>query len=522
MNQTLARYREQLRRLNSEFTAGQKAMVVLAVAVVLVGALFFSKWTSNSTNVVLYSGLSAEDAAAVTSELQSQGVKYELSANGTTVLVDQSKAAQVRVDLAAKSIPSGSDGWSIIEKEGMTTSDFRQRIDYQRALEGELSRTIEAMGPVNDAIVRLVVPRSDVFAADNQKSTASVLVTTKPGQTLSATQVQAVVNMVAGSVPGLKPEDVTVTDSNGNLLAAPGMISPSVSSDANNQATATFEKKVAGDITSLLNPVFGTGKVHVQVSSQMNFDKTDTIRETVEAPDPAVVTNEKTVTETLQGDGAVGGVLGPDGLPVTGGANNNYSKNAAERTFAVGKVTQTIKGAPGAIERMSVAVVVDETVAQNVDMAQVSDLIAAAAGLNADRGDVVQVTRIPFDTTAAADAQKAIDDANAAKSQDQLMGLVRTVAVWLIVALVVFFIWRSIRKARAAQLAVARELEPDPMPVVVSPEPVLYEPEPEPVPTEEELAREVVVEKVRTAAEVLRNAPTADLAAIMRNWAQEG
>jgi len=223
MNDALTKYREQLKRLSGEFTAGQKAMVVLAVVAVLAGAVMFSRMAPGSDKVVLYSNLDPADAAAVTEQLTSSGVPYELVDGGSTVMVPQEQAAQARIDLAAQDLPSKSDdGWSIIDNQGMTTSEFRQRIDYQRALEGELSATIEALEPVESAMVRLVVPRNDVFASDTQKPTASVLVTTAPGETLSSKQVSSIVNLTAGAVPGLAPEDVTVTDASGQLLAAPG------------------------------------------------------------------------------------------------------------------------------------------------------------------------------------------------------------------------------------------------------------------------------------------------------------
>ena len=529
MNDLLAKYRDQLRRLSGEFTAGQKFVVVFAVVAVLFGALMFSRVSGTaSQNVVLFANLKPADAAAVTQELTAQGVTYELSDGGTTVMVAPGRAAQARIDLAAKNLPSNkSDGWSIIDNQSMTASEFRQRIDYQRALEGELSRTIDALEPVQSSIVKVVVPRNDVFSADGQKPTASVLVTTDPGQTLSGSQVNAIVNLTAGAVPGLDPADVTVTDANGQLLAAPGMEASAIGADANTSATSAFENSVAKDVTDLLVPVFGGGKVKVQVAATLDYSKKDTVSETVQAPNPTVVTSEKSDKETLTGNGSmnVGGVLGADGLPVnTGTGNNEYNRDQAEKNYAVGKVTETVRQAPGQVQKLSVAVVVDQDAGRTTDLAQVRDVVAAATGVDPQRGDTVQVTRLPFDTSTAKAARQELAEQQAAESQAQLIGLVKMVLSWLFAGVVLLLIWRGLRKARIAQLAALAKGEGEDEDVEPEPAPRRAEPveEDEPEPTEEELEQVRLNEQVKSSSEVLRQAPAGDLAAIMRNWAQEG
>lgn len=518
MNSMFAKYREQLKRLSGEFTTGQKTVVLLVVLGVLVGALAFSQFSSSESKTVLFAGLSAEDAAAVTAELQGQNVSYSLANNGTTVLVPASKVAQLRIDLAAKSLPSsGSKGWSIIDSEGMTTSEFRQRIDYQRALEGELVKTIQALDPVNTAMVRLVVPRNDVFAADSQKPTASVVVVPKAGQVLTSSQVQSIVNITAGSVPGLQAGDVTVTDSSGRLLAAPGIDGAAAGLDGNAATTAAYETKVAQGVTELLAPVFGTDNVHVKVAATLNYDKRSSVSETVQAPNPQVPTSTKTETETLAGNGAVGGVLGPDGTPLTAnGTASNYNRQANDTQYAVGKVTETVQDAPGAVEQLSIAVVLDRKKAQGINVTQIRDLVAASTGLNAQRGDSVQISTLPFDKSAIAQAEAERKAEQGAQSQAQLLAMARTIAVWLIIGVFVLLILRSVRRARMVQLAAS--LEPRRPRAAPTPAPT---PIPEPVIDESEIERERLEEQVRSASEVLRAAPSSDVAAVMRAWAQE-
>lgn len=521
MNSTFAKYREQLKRLSSEFTAGQKAVVILAVLAVVAGSFIFSHWSTSTANTILYTNLAPEDASAITSELQGRNVTYSLSDNGASISVPKGQAAQLRIDLAAKSLPSsGSKGWSIIDGEGMTTSEFRQRIDYQRALEGELQKTIEALDPVSAAMVRLVVPRNDVFAGDNQKPTASVLIIPKSGGTLSNSQVQAIVNLTAGAVPGLVADDVTVTDSSGRLLAAPGMEGASSAGlDGSAGATAQYESKVAGGVMELLAPVFGLGNVHVKVAATLNYDKKQTVSEQVQAPTPPVLTSEKTNTETLTGNGTVGGVLGPTGTTLTAnGTGNNYNLQAVDRQYAVGKITQTVQAAPGTVEQMSIAVVLDQTAAKGTNLGQIQTLVAAATGLNAQRGDSVQISRLPFDKTniKEAEAQRAAQAGD--QSQAQIIDLVRNVLVWVGIGILLLLIMRSLRRARLTQLATATQ----PVPTIKTTQLTSPVPDMGPPQTSRALEEARIEEQVRSSSEVLRTAPSSDVAAIMRAWAQEG
>src|SRR6266545_6419966 len=185
----------------SGFTSGQKTTLGLAVAAVVLGGWFFTKWAAQPTWTPLYGNLSATDAGSVTQELSSKGVQYKLSDGGATVLVPQASVYQLRLDMSAKGLPTGgSQGYALLDKQGITTSEFRQRVDYQRALEGELARTIGAIDGVAGADVHLVIPADAVFADDSRKPSASVLLRpTTQGKKFGSDQVRAIVNLVAGS-----------------------------------------------------------------------------------------------------------------------------------------------------------------------------------------------------------------------------------------------------------------------------------------------------------------------------------
>jgi flagellar M-ring protein FliF len=447
------------------FTRGQKTMLAIAVVGLVIGGYLFMSWAGKASFAPLYSNLTAEDASAVTSDLTSRGIQYKLADDGTTVLVPQSKVYQTRIDLSAKGLPSvGAKGYDLLDKQGITTSDFRQHVDYQRALEGELSKTITAIHGITDASVHLVIPQQDVFADDNTHPSASVLVTTDAGTTVPSGEVNAIVHLVASSVEGLTPDQVTVADSKGHILAAPGEGVTSAAGDARSEQTSAFENQLGTEITSLLTPVTGDGKAVVRVNASLNFDEKSSTAERFPT-DPstsAPVVSESTSDETYTGAGdpTATGILGTattvaattptTALNNAGGTTGNgtsYDKKGADRTYAVSKITEQLKTAPGAVEKLSVAVLLDSTA--KVDPNQIQQLVTAAAGLDTKRGDVIQVSQMAFDNSAATQASATEKAAAAAKSQKQMLDLARTVGVVLLVIVILFFAYRSAKKSTA-------------------------------------------------------------------------
>lgn len=448
-------------RLFAGFTAGQKAILGLAFLAVVLGGWMFTKWSSTTPMVPLFSNLAAEDASAVTQELVGQGVAYELADGGATVMVPRTEVYQLRLDLSAAGLPSeGNAGYSLLDEQGITTSEFRQRVDYQRALEGELANTIGAIDGVAEATVHVVIPEDDLFSADESKPTASVLVRERPGSSLNSGQVRAVVHLVASSVEGLTPEDVTVADAEGNVLNAPGEDGMAASGDIQSEQTLGFEQSLGTNIESLLVPLVGDGGAVVRVKATLDFDKRSTTTESFDE-EGAPVVSETTTNETFIGEGtpAQTGVLGPD-APITATVGGSeYEKEAAERTFAVGKVTETVQAAPGSVERLSVAVLVDGA-AGNVDANAVEALVTAAAGLDAARGDTVVVEQAAFDTSDEDAAKEAEEAAAAAESKSALMDYLRTGGAVLIVLVVLFLAWRSAKRSTVQRVPLAVPIGP--------------------------------------------------------------
>ena len=439
------------------FTPGQRTVLGIAVLAVVLGGYLFTKWASEPTYAALYSNLDPADASEITEELSARGVPYQLGANGTSVMVPQDSVYQLRLDMSSKGLPSGgSVGYSLLDKQGITTSEFRQRVDYQRALEGELSKTITAIEPVDAATVHLVIPSEDLFAEDEQKPSASVLVSTGSDATLTPGQVQAVVHLVSSSVEGLSPDDVTVADTTGRVLSVPGedgMIA--AAGDARSQQTAAFEGNLADSIQQMLTPVVGTGRAVVRVKASLDFDRVETTTERFENPAAGPLTlAESTSEERFTGtstDGGAAGALATEATPIEEGDQNDYQKTEAERQFAVGKVTEEVLAAPGGVERLSVAVLLDDKVVSAGDMEEVQKLVTAAAGLDPNRGDSVEISRMTFDTSAADAAKKELETGEAGDP----LGMARNVGAVLIVLVVLALAYRSARQSAKLRYPIA-------------------------------------------------------------------
>jgi flagellar M-ring protein FliF len=444
--------RQRVAKLNAGFSAGQRTVVVIAVLALGIGGFAFTQWAAKPSYAPLYSNLDPADAAAITEKLNADGIPYELADGGSTIMVPSERVYQTRLDASAEGLPAGGDdGYTLLDKQGVTTSEFRQRVDYQRALEGELSKTIESIEGVESATVRLVIPPEDVFADSDQKPSASVLVKTRATTELNADQVRAIDHLVASSVQGLDPNAITIADAKGNVLLAPGEEGATSSAgDLRTRQTLAFEQARAAELQTMLDKVVGPGKAVVKVNADLDFDKRATTSETY-AKGNAAVLAERSTTEQFSGtqSGATG-VLGPD-APVAGsgtGSGNDYRKNDTSRDFGVDKTTEEILATPGAIKRLSVAVLLDGNA--QVNPTELQRAIAAASGIDPKRGDVIEVTRVPFDTSAAKAAEEQLNEAKSAEQREQLMSLARTVGLVLLVMLILFLAWRSMRKAARA------------------------------------------------------------------------
>jgi flagellar M-ring protein FliF len=403
------------------FTTGQKVMTVLAAVGVIVAGVLFMGAESKPTYQPLFTNLQSSDAGAITQQLASQKVPYQLADGGSTILVPAADVDQERVALAQQGLPqAGNVGFSNLEKSGITTSEFVQQVEYQQALEGQLEQTISSIQGVQSAQVNLVVPQQSDFAVGTQQATtASILVNLAPGTVLSTGQVSAVVHLAASSVPGLSSSDVTVVDNHGDVLTAPGDAG-GTSGASNTQQTNAYDSQLAASLTALLGRVVGEGNAAVQVNALLDFNQSQTttngLQLNAQGQPVTAPTGQNTSNSTYSGSGTPpSGVLGSSQAPTTTGGNGTYSTTSSQITNAVGQVTQTVKQAPGQVQRTSVAVLLNSS--KKVNEAQVRSLVTAAAGLNKANGDQLVVTSMPF--AAAANSQSAAAAASASAHHQQ-------------------------------------------------------------------------------------------------------
>lgn len=458
---------ERARRTFDGFTRGQKTMLGLAGAVVMIGALLLSRWSGQQSYATLYSNLAPADAASVTQALDAQGVKYQLGGGGSSILVPQDAVYSTRIALSAKGLPSdGAPGYALLDKQGLTTSEFRQHVDYQRALEGELTKTIRVIDGVTGASVHIVIPQEDLFTGDTTKPSASVLVQTNGSSTLTSNQVQAIVHLVASSVEGLSPDDVTVADANGNVLAAPGQ-NGSASSNSRVEQTKAYEDQLATSLQAMVQKVTGDGHAVVRVKAELDYDAKKTTTETYADPKTRTALAEKISKETFSGGSgaAATGVLGPNGAPVTTlapgatasnipGTASSYVKEDSQSDFAIGKVVEEVSATPGTITRLSVAVLLDKSKKlKPADAASLQKLVSAAAGLQTARGDKLELGQINFDVTGAKAAAAELALASQAESKKAMNDLIKSGMLGLLAFVSIFLAWRGAKKSSARQVS---------------------------------------------------------------------
>lgn len=456
MPTALTRAFERAKNALSSIGLGQRITIGLLVVGLLLGAMVFTRWLTAPTMAPLFSNLASTDAAAITEELNASGTKYELADGGSTIMVDKNVVYDTRLSMSAAGLPEGeATGYALLDEQGITTSEFQQQVTYQRALESELAKTLEALDGVSTAVVHVAIPKQEVFVTEDKQPTASVLLDLEPGAHLSATQTQTVTNLVASSVEGMTPEQVTVADASGEVLSAAGeQFGGSSATDAQTEAEADYESRLNSNAQTMLDRIMGPGMAVVKVRADLDFDKRESQTKTYNNDPNNPPLSESTSKERYNGTGAaVGGVLGPDAQPgPTNQDSTRYNKENRTVNNAVGESVETVQNAPGAVNRLTVSVVVDQTAAANMNQGDIEALVSNAVGLDTQRGDAITVAAMPLDTSASETAAAELAAAEKAKAREQLMEYIRMGVIAgavLLFALIAW--WRNRRRKKAAR-----------------------------------------------------------------------
>jgi flagellar M-ring protein FliF len=455
-------------------------IIAAAAAAAIVVALVL--WAKAPDYRVLYNNLSDEDGGAIVTQLTQMNIPYRFEENGGALTVPAEKVHELRLRLAQQGLPKGGAvGFELLDKEKFGISQFSEQVNYQRALEGELARTMETLGPVKSARVHLAMPKPTLFVREQKSPSASVTLNLQPGRALDEGQISAIVHMVSSSVAGLPPGNVTVVDQSGRLLTHSDAAGRDLN-DAQLKYTTEVESRYQQRIEAILAPLVGSGNVHAQVTAQLDFDAREQTEEQYKPnSDPAnaaIRSRQSSSSEQLGGQypGGVPGALSNQPAPAnsapietpktnTSGTNNN----AAAANSGTATSTSTARAMPsnthhddttnyeldrtirhtklnvGSVKRLSVAVVVNyraddkgKAVALNEkQLKQIEDLTREAMGYSVDRGDSINVVNSPF-------TQSDVTGGDLPFWQqqsffEQLMNAGR----WLLVALVAFVLYRK-------------------------------------------------------------------------------
>jgi flagellar M-ring protein FliF len=367
---------------------GRAVLVLVAGGLTVFAVLAIARWVSRPAMVpLLPGGVALEDVGRIATHLDDDGVNYQLVMGGSQIVVAEQDLARARVALAADGLPAkGRPGFELFDRPAWGMTDFTQRINYRRALEGELERTIAQMRGVATAQVHVAMNESSSFRRGSQPEAASVVLTLENSGRPAADLVEGVASLVASSVDGLDSDRVTVMDDTGHLLSA---ATEAGSTQGETKRQLGLRREIEGYLErkaeDLVGQVVGPGNARVRVAADLNFDKVDRTTQTLD-PDAQITTHEER-TEVVPSEGQVGA-----------------ASTAMSAQYETTRSVETYSGAPGTIRRLSVAVMLNEREAGDAGVAawsaaelkRMETLVANAVGLDRNRGDVIEVTAVPF------------------------------------------------------------------------------------------------------------------------------
>jgi flagellar M-ring protein FliF len=436
------------------------------VAVLMLGFFAFLIMRTQTPNMAqLYSGLSLEDSSAIVAELQTLNIPYELRGDGDTILIPRDQITTIRMTLAGDGLPTrGQVGYEIFDQQStLGATSFVQNINNVRALEGELARTIGSLNRITGARVHLVLPERELFRRERKDPSASIVLTTR-GE-LSTGEIRAIQHLVSSAIEGLTPSRVAIVDDQGNLLASgTGEDVAGVMTAQSDERTLGFENRLRTRVEDMLANVVGAGRARVEVTAELDFNRSTTTQELFDPESQVVRSTQTRESQNLSG-GNNGQVTVANELP--GASQNNGADAVTEQgtsseeviNYEISKTTQTDVTEAGAVKRLSVAVVVDGTYADDGagnmtytprsadEVAQILTLVRSAVGYSAERGDSVEVVNMQF--AERPDLAPIGTDAEAGLlnfTRDDLMNGAEMIVTLLIALALVFFVMRPLLK----------------------------------------------------------------------------
>ena len=433
----------------------KKIGIILALTVAIFGAIFTAAYFSRVKYAVLFSNLDTSDSASIINTLKTDKVSYKVQ--GTSILVPENQVDELRISVLSNGSVSSEKGWSLFDQNQFGVTDTEEKVMYQRALQDELAKTIESFDEVDKARVHLVLPDDTVFAKDESenKASASVTLKLKGTSTLDEGQVKAIIALVSGSVKNLPKENVQVIDSNMNLLSDNvydstdnnGLTSASKQQILKNQ----FESGLQNDVKKMLEAVFGSGKVSVKINADLDFDSQQI---TTIKYDKDKVIRSQSISKESSNDSSGGST---SASPVDNNMSNttsstsspasNTSKDDETTNYEIGQTEDKTVKAPGEVKRMTVSVIIDGNL-DDTEKTQIQNIVSAATGYDATRGDQINIEALPFNNGIQSQAQKDLQELNAEKSNQAKYKLYALIGGSLLGLLLLFFIIRAIKRKK--------------------------------------------------------------------------
>jgi flagellar M-ring protein FliF len=408
----------QFKQLFASLSLKQKVSIGVVAVVIMTALYSFVNWRREQNFKPLYSGVAAEDAAAILQKLKESGTEYRLSDIGGVISVPSEKVAELRLELAAAGLPkSGRIGFELFDKTSFGATEFVEHINYNRALEGELERSINSLSAVQQARVHLTAAKDSVFVESREGAKASVIVKLKPGAALLPPNVSAIQQLVASAVEGLSPEDVSVVDTRGSLLSRRKISSSDDSSDAAFERRQRIEHDLLEKINNTLDPLFGHDKYRAGVTVDCDLSSSEVSEETLD-PAKSVMTNSQKTEEVMTGSSVTGIPGTSSNLPHpplrAGGPTSTTSRRTENVSYASSRMDRKTRIPDGGLKRVSVSVLLDQSVHWEGKGAArklvatpptpetikvIHDVIAGITGFSQERGDQITVESLPFETT---------------------------------------------------------------------------------------------------------------------------
>jgi len=408
-------------KILANLSVRQRITIAAVAILVAYGVYAVVRQQRESDFKPLFTGVSAEDAAAIVQKLKESGVEYRLPESGGSVLAPSAKLAELRLGMAAAGLPkTGRIGFELFDKANLGATEFAEHVNYRRALEGELERSIGAIAEVEQARVHLTFPKDSVFLESQQPAKASVLVKTRPGARLSPQNVVAIDHLIASAVEGLSPDAVSVLDMNGNLLGrprTPGSLGGPEPSEAGLDYRRKIEADLLAKINGTLEPLLGSNRFRASASVECDFTGAEQSEEVFDPAKSVMVSSQK--TEDSTGGTASSGVPGtqstlPRPTSKSSGTGRTVSRTTENITYQTSRLVKKTRVPAGSLRKMSLAVLVDHELSWTPEangfkrvltppspekLKVLRELVAGITGFNAERGDQLVIETLPFEST---------------------------------------------------------------------------------------------------------------------------